>query len=171
MTRASFLLDDGQVVGLESARGDDPRILRFESGHPDQRWILGAGSGDPSPCAHCSKTWQPGPALIVTTPAGEVAGAARICTCRNGEIHGHLALTIAGPFEHSGLGPLLLRELFDEARDAGFERVYACFLYRHHDAIRDCQDAGFRVESVLSGGSISEVVLRVAGAFAPSAPQ
>jgi hypothetical protein len=169
MTRTSLQLNDGQVVRNEAGRSDDPRILGLETAFPRQRWCLGAGSGDLAACAHCSATWQPGPGLVVTASSGQVVAAARICACENGEAHGHLTLTLAGPFEDTGLGLLLLREIREEANAAGFDRLYACLLYRQHDVIRDCQAAGFRIESVLSDGSISEVVLRVDEGRVPAA--
>lgn len=162
MTEVDLRLADGRVAVFQPVQSTDPRVQAFERGHPGQQWCLGSRNGGDPSCLHCGEARQPGPAVLATLGQGDIIAAARITFCGETPGQGHLSVTVASRYEDSSsLATELLRQIGELARGEGYDRLVACFAYRHHDAMRDCVRAGLRVESALGHGSITEVVIRL----------
>jgi acetyltransferase len=158
-------LKDGTRVAVRPMRPDDVEleVRFFEALSPQsrfQRFMQYLPHLPPGMVARFTQLDYDRELALVALHEGEFVAVGRYSPNPDG-VTAEFALTVADAWQGKGLGRVLLQQLCDTARDAGYEALYGYILQANHDMLDLARRLGFAEET--RTGSDVTVVRRLQG--------
>lgn len=171
MTPTLVILPDSEPALLRAVRpADGPALQRFfERMTPEDIRLRFFAPLSELPAGHLERLLNFDPkrelALVLTgtsgSEGGQVLAIARIARNDDDRKRAEFAITVRSDLQGQRIGPYLVRQLIDFARERGVKEIYGDILAENAPMIAMAEELGFRVEALEETAAIRRAVKKL----------